>query len=610
MQVELTDEKIRQMIDAGTWKLPESATTLPVQEREKELQEITNYIEEVRRGDKSYGGATFRLLGTAGMTGIGKTQLLLNGLKRAKELTNVKAAYFTFNGQGGLKASFLDHLTKGAQYGDAFGRTLLAACSVKDEAKALNLKEGIKILRKLMDAGNNEHIVLFIDDLGFLDENLQEGVRPPVVPLLKDFMQFMDPLENKAIFIFSHLLEEMLAGVTEGSGRPLQCLSLRALQIDTWKRGDRFQRWREAAAQWSGVHQLLLLCAGHPRSLFDGLDRVAKEQPEVLKLNEAPTPVALYRARATITNVCKFDSMLDDLMEDSTVSKWFNLLGERNLRALRNQGLLVEVNIGGEDLEEEAFFHPLVLCEWARRCQKRSRLALHLQKAYEYDAQLGEGSEKRMEGLMYHYEAVLRIALDGKPICLKEFYKTDFIGDQFKYMSLVAALPEGTSSLVEFVKDFSDMKHVTGLLKKGITVVSTKQVEVGVEYLTPWRQDTADGELVVAFVQCKFVQRKADWKTIKDRMGTAVERFKDEQIQVVPVVYATPDQYTIDSKTYQDGVYFTEKSLFEFTRKLGILRLHTEKLGKSLEEHVPVLSRSRSKLANSTETAVSPKVHV
>ena len=611
MQVELTDERIAEMMTAGKWKLPPHEDIVDTLERDDQLQEILSYIQEVRGGFKE-GKDKFPLLGTAGMTGIGKTQLLLNAKKRAEEQLKVKGAYFTFNGQGRLKADFLHHLPeRRQQYGDAFGRTLLGACGVKEEAKGLNLEECLRILRKFMGAGDHEHIVLFIDEVGFLDEQLQEGVKPPVVPLLQDLMQYMDVVEHKVIFIFSHLLEEMLRlGATSGSGRPVECLSLPALQIDTWQKEERFKRWRQAAAKYSGIHQLLLLCSGHPRSLFDGLAKVANESRALLNLNEAPTVAALCRARTMIAQVCKFESRLDNLMDDRTVHDWFNPLQQPSLKALNTQGLLVQVSMGGESKRVEAFFHPLVLCEWARLCygNKGSRLAFHLEKAYEYDAELSEGSEKRMEGLMFNYEAVLRIALGGKPIALRKFYATDFIGEKFKDMSLVAALPTDGSDLVEFVKDFTkvNMERVIRLLEKGITVVSNKQQEVGIEYLTPWRLDTADGDLVVACVQCKFVQTRADWTKIKDRMDTAVKRFKDKQIQVIPVVYATPDEDPMKLEaTYEDGVYFTEKDMFEFTRKLGILRLHTEKLGQSLKKHVPVLDRSRSEADSTGSTEVS-----
>ena len=331
LQVELTDERIAKMMTVDKWKLPSHEKILETLERDHQLKQIVTYIQEVQGGVKDTKDK-FPLLGTAGMTGIGKTQLLLNAQKLARELPNVQGAYFTFNGQGNLKEAFLHHLPeRRQQYGDAFGRTLLGACGVKDEAKGLNLEECLRILRKFMSAGDHEHIVLFIDEIGMLDEDLPESQTSHVIPLLKALMQFMDVVENKVVFIFSHLLQEILEKATSGSGRPVQCLSLPALQIDTWKR---FKAWRQAAAKWPGVHQLLLLCAGHPRSLFDGLAKVANKLP-ALNLNTPPNAVALYAARTMITQVCKFDSRLKDLMQDSTVSEWFNPLQEPNMDALR-----------------------------------------------------------------------------------------------------------------------------------------------------------------------------------------------------------------------------------------------------------------------------------
>ena len=50
----------------------------------------------------------------------------------------------------------------------------------------------------------------------------------------------------------------------------------------------------------------------------------------------------------------------------------------------------------------------------------------HLQQAYAADAVLGFDTEK-MEALtlMYHYEAVLRKASEGKTFTLKQFYKSE-----------------------------------------------------------------------------------------------------------------------------------------------------------------------------------------
>ena len=131
------------------------------------------------------------------------------------------------------------------------------------------------------------------------------------------------------------------------------------------------------------------------------------------------------------------------------------------------------------------------------------------------------------------------------------------------------------------------------LLEQGVTVVSQKQSEEGLEYLTPWRLNDAEGKLVVACVQCKFVKDKVPWSKLKEHMHSAVKPLKEKKIGFLPVIYATPDQDTIQESTYNDGVYFNEVSIFKFTSKLGILRLHTEKLGKSLQKEVPVLNRSR-----------------
>ena len=81
-----------------------------------------------------------------------------------------------------------------------------------------------------------------------------------------------------------------------------------------------------------------------------------------------------------------------------------------------------------------------------------------------------------MEGLMYNFEAVLRIALEGQVIEPSKFYVTVYIGQEFKSMSLVAAPTDG-GPLVTFLKDFSDIDLLIDLLEKGATVVSEQATE-------------------------------------------------------------------------------------------------------------------------------------
>ena len=184
------------------WKSPKHGDTIEVLEREPQLNMIVDYIRKLQKGEKG-GKGVFSLLGTAGMTGIGKTQLLLNGLKHANEIETVKGAFFTFNGQGNLKELVQQSRGTEGQDGDAFGQALLGACKVpRDETKSCVFETCLRIIRKLMNVGDDEHIVLFVDELGHLDEDLPLGANTRVVPLLKALMRCMDVVEKKIVFVF------------------------------------------------------------------------------------------------------------------------------------------------------------------------------------------------------------------------------------------------------------------------------------------------------------------------------------------------------------------------------------------------------------------------
>jgi hypothetical protein len=148
---------------------------------------------------------------------------------------------------------------------------------------------------------------------------------------------------------------------------------------------------------------------------------------------------------------------------------------------------------------------------------------------------------------------------------------------------------------VEVVDDFSDMTHVLALLQKGFIVVSKKHSEPGVEYFSPFR-DTLNGALVVAAVQCKFVTHRTLWGEILTKMNQATEELKTRNIEWFPVVYTTADVRQLQSVTYANGVYFTATDIFDFTSRVGVLRLHTQKLGEILGELYPQLARARSEI--------------
>ena len=60
----------------------------------------------------------------------------------------------------------------------------------------------------------------------------------------------------------------------------------------------------------------------------------------------------------------------------------------------------------------------------------------------------------------------------------------------------------------------------------------------------------------------------------------------------LPVVFASVANSRLNRATYADSVFFTESDLFNFTKRLGILRLHTQKLGKALAKSYPFLARA------------------
>ena len=95
-------------------------------------------------------------------------------------------------------------------------------------------------------------------------------------------------------------------------------------------------------------------------------------------------------------------------------------------------------------------------------------------------------------------------------------------------------------------------------------------------------------------MQCKFINTSTDWGEIKSKMLTAVEGLRTRRVRHFPVVYTTADQHRMNATTYADGIYFIESDLFAFTHKLGVLRLHCEKLGQRLGQSYPWLRRAGS----------------
>jgi len=247
------------------------------------------------------------------------------------------------------------------------------------------------------------------------------------------------------------------------------------------------------------------------------------------------------------------------------------------------------------------FLFPLLIQQWAcDHCDKKP-LAYHLQQLYHYDALLDQNTEKYMEAVMYHYEAVLRIAQGGQQFILRTFFRTQHLKESLFSATVVSGLPNTIpTNVVVSVSSFLD-ETILPSLESGLIVVSDKHSEIGTEYLVPFR-DT-NNILMIAFVQCKFVRQSTSWTEIEKKSKQSIDSFKKNElyknINMFRVVYTNVDQNTILKSTYNDGIYYTEIDLFNFTNKLGILRLHTQKLGDVLNQRYPILKRASSVLTTS-----------
>lgn len=510
-------------------------------------------------------------------------------MSQGSDKVKAKAAYFTFNGSGASTRLFNNSLNQNRSrpdYSTAFGHVLLVACGIEWETvKDMSFETSLELFRLVMQMGQEESLVIFVDEVGQLDDTDAAG-------LLHYLMSEMDARRGKLIFVFAHILQTFLNKMATGSGRTVTPIPLFGLHIDAWMTllGEAVEK---AAAKHSGIRQLLLSCCGHPRAICEGVPK-ACEQPDLL---QAPSEAQLVLARQTISRQCKFEEFLDRQKFDGIssvtsigelIQQWFDIYGQVNAQVLARDGLLLRIDGDGKTNEGSVhFLSPILMQTWADSAD--SKLAFHLRQAYAADAFLTLGTEKKMEDLLFHFEAVLRVSLAGQCFFLKDFYNTKHLSQELGLTTVRAELPSGNEVVVR-VDNFADMTRISVLLKSGFIVVSNLQAEAGIEYLSGYLTD--DDKLLVAATQCKFVQtRMESWNIIKDKMTAAMEALQKHGIPYFNVIYTTVDQQGLQPQTYANSVIFTEQDMFEFTSKLGPLRLHTEKLGKFTSKQHPWLGR-------------------
>ena len=417
-------------------------------------------------------------------------------------------------------------------------------------------------------------LVLFIDDVGRLKEPDS---------LLEELMSEADARQGKLVFAFAHISQQYLNWCATGSGREVIGLPLETLPIDVWRIDSRFEQWKNASTN-PAVHQLLLQCCGHPRSLFDGLAAVLQTDEDLLN---SPEEIAVENSRTVIKQKCKFNSFADEELEE-TIVKWLSIFPQT--AGLKDQlwrdGLLLKP----ADDRTTDYFLPLLLHDWAeRRAKDGSSLAFHLQQAYRKDVLMTFGTEKRMEALLYHYEAVLRKAVEGQTFTLKQFYQSNHCGKELEDLEVKAPVPKGTD-LVERVPEIQDEELVLSKLREGFIVVN----EARIEYLAPFRT-AEDNKLIVACVTCKLAKTisLSSWRGIHIQMGKKTAWLKKRNIQHFRVIYTTADQSSMQSQSHEDRIYFIEDDIFEFTKKLGVLCLH-QRLGEKMQQKHPYLQRASS----------------
>ena len=576
MTPETAYKAIEEGIKNGQYKVPAppECPDIVAGSRKNAINIMKDYITQSIEGANRAKDDKFPLLGSSGMKGIGKTTLLWYGLQNLLP-DGAKGVYLTFNGGGGKFAdAFFSSTEAKIAPIEAVGHALLAFAGVKLEmARPLEFDKCLQLFRLVLSSADKS-VVLFIDEIGeFLD----------ATNLMSRLMQKMDNGAGKLVLVFTHISQQYLNLCATGSGREVIGLPLETLPIDVWKTDSRFEQWKNASTN-PAVHQLLLQCCGHPRSLFDGLVAALQKEEGLLTSSDE---LAFENARTAIKQKCKFNSFAEEELEEAIV-KWLSIFPQTAVfknQLLRDGLLLKPANDRTTD-----YFPPLLLQDWAGR--DGSSLAFHLKEAFRCDALLGFGTEKKMEGLLYHYEAVLRKAVEGQTFTFKQFYQSKHCGKRFEDLEVKAPVPKRTD-LVERLPNFQDQERVLSNLKQGFIVVSDCQNEVGVEYLAPFRT-AEDGKLIVACVQCKFVKTSTNWTSIQTQMSTATDWLKKQKIHHFPVIYTTADLSSIQPQTYEGGIYFTEEDIFEFTKKLGVLRLHTQKLGKKMQEKHPYLQRASS----------------
>jgi len=529
-------------------------------------------------------GHAQRLPGAAGPDDIanGPVPLMLRGFK---------VAHVSYNG-GSPKYE----VPRAGDEALCFGKHLLRSHGFPERgmSKVRSLEDALRIMRAAIELDDTQLLIVTVDEIADLDTR-SSGANPlalrnTVSALMNVQDASLAQQQSPVLFIFSSVLECLFPDLEAktGSGRSVGVIALPHLHLDAAQEllFERMPGLEDAYNKSPALRQLILSCMGHPRALFEGI-------VENVKVKQIDT-FDLAGCRKDILAMCKLHYLRNDATErDSIVRRWF--AGDIDAD-LRQQLLVCGVLQVVDSID---FLLPLALHGWAASVLEKDdgaywALAHHVGRAYSADCVVERTHEKKVEEVVTHYEAVRRISRAGrKGETIGSFFKqTNYIGSAWKSREITIRIPEETGDgIVEFVTDFSDAELVLRYLRSGRIVVSEKRTEQGLEYASAFFEQ--GDEMLVAVAQVKF-QPVVKWSEAGQMLSEEVNDFtrtlKAKSIPWFPVMYTT-HHAAIAPETFSNGVYFNEVTLFEFTKKLGILRTHVEKLGQKLRTRCPSLAR-------------------
>ena len=561
-------------------------------ERDSVTTDVLQYADFIHTRDATstvfreakISGGRLHLLGTTGAPGIGKTSLLSHVVNELNLYPDkFRAIYVNFNGgDNSLSADFAEFMLTRKSPSRAFAYALLCRCLPRSTSNpdatllptSCDLKMAINVYRRLANVRESAALIFMVDEIGNLGNETATQLAKELMEAADDaFKSANDPPLG---FIFSAVYDFLPQNKeATASNRPVQFLRLQPLLIDTWRQVPGAVEYVKNCPQ---AKHLFLLCAGHPRSLFDNMKVISQKFPS-LDLSLA------VAARLKLFEGLKLKSPLDATYMAEALCLWLRYTISSNraeafLKPMRenlvNHGML-HVNLQGTEF---SMLQPLI---WASIAGENGGISLFkaLYKFYITDAVVGLGSEKHFESVMLHYEVMQRIAWTqpdvNSSMTLFKIFKTCHAAQIWKRRAVtIPRVPEDEEPFVD-VQDFNDTSAIIATLMNGQIVVSKKVTEQGVEYLSPFFDANDPTKLIIAGVQCKFTA-KAPWDEVKKRYDTAMKPFQELGAETFLVAYTASNVQNMVSDVVDSGFVFTARDLFTHTAHLGVLRMHTAKI--------------------------------